>query len=63
MKTSTRPAGAVFGNLGQIMIKGFFQLVVVAVLIGLFGLIVYAYVGDLSPVEAQVNQPVTLNAD
>ena len=49
--------------MGQIMIKGFFQLVLVVVLAGLFGLAIYAYVGDLSPVEAQVSQPVTLNAD
>lgn len=33
------------------------------VIIGFFGLVAYAYLGDLSPVQSEVKQPVVLNAD
>jgi hypothetical protein len=32
-------------------------------LFGFIGLVGYAYLGDLTPVQAPVSQPVTLNVD
>ncbi len=39
------------------------KLVVVLAVLGLIGLTGYAYLGDLSPVQRDVTQPVTLDAD
>jgi hypothetical protein len=33
------------------------------VILGFVGLTVYAYLGDLSPVQNEVKKPVVLNAD
>lgn len=33
------------------------------VLLGFIGLTVYAYLGDLTPPQTEVTQPVVLNAD
>jgi hypothetical protein len=33
------------------------------VILGFVGLVVYAYLGDLSPVQNEVKKPVVLNAD
>ena len=32
-------------------------------LVGLFGISIYAYLGDLSPEQTKVTKPVVLNAD
>jgi hypothetical protein len=39
------------------------KLVFVLAVLGFFGLVGYAYLGDLSPMQRDVTQPVTLDAD
>jgi hypothetical protein len=39
------------------------KLVFVLAVLGFIGLVGYAYLGDLSPVQQDVTQPVTLDAD
>lgn len=39
------------------------KLVFVLVVLGFIGLVSYAYLGDLSPVQRDITQPVTLDAD
>jgi len=39
------------------------KALVFLILIGIVGLIGYAYLGDLSPSRVEVNQPVTLDAN
>jgi hypothetical protein len=39
------------------------KLVLVLLVIGFIGLSGYAYLGDLSPTQRDVTQPVTLDAD
>jgi hypothetical protein len=39
------------------------KLVLVLVILGVIGLTGYAYLGDLSPVQREVTQPVTLDAN
>ncbi|MFM2391953.1 MAG: hypothetical protein RLZZ437_3508 [Pseudomonadota bacterium] len=39
------------------------KLLLVLVVLGFMGLIGYAYLGDLSPVQSDVTQPVTIDAD
>jgi hypothetical protein len=39
------------------------KLVLVLVILGGIGLTGYAYLGDLSPVQREVTQPVTLDAN
>ena len=38
------------------------KALVVLVIFGFIGLTVYAYLGDLSPVQGEVTKPVVLNA-
>jgi hypothetical protein len=40
-----------------------FRLVLFLVVIGALGLVGYAYLGDLSPNQSDVSEPVNLNAD
>jgi hypothetical protein len=40
-----------------------FKLLAVLVLLGALGLVGYAYLGDLSPDQTDVSEPVNLNAD
>jgi len=42
--------------------KLIFKLVVLLVVLAMAGLTGYAYLGDLSPVQAPITEPVTLNA-
>lgn len=44
--------------MGRI-VKAFLLLVI----LGFLGLTVYAYLGDLAPVQGEVKKPVVLNAD
>jgi hypothetical protein len=39
------------------------KALVLLVILGFIGLTVYAYLGDLSPDQAEVRKPVVLNAD
>jgi hypothetical protein len=39
------------------------KLVFVVAILGFIGLTGYAYLGDMSPVQRDVTQPVTLDAD
>jgi hypothetical protein len=41
------------------LIKVLFALLV----LGFLGLVAFAYLGDMAPVQTDVTQPVTLNAD
>lgn len=45
------------------MVRWLFRLILVVVVIAGVGLVGYAYLGDLSPSQTDVRQPVTLNAD
>lgn len=45
--------------MGRILLK----LVVFLLVIGALGLVGYAYLGDLSPTQTDVSEPVNLNAD
>lgn len=45
------------------MVWRLIKLVLVLVVLGFIGLSGYAYLGDLSPVQRDVTQPVTLDAD
>lgn len=40
-----------------------FKALIFLVIIGFVGLTSYAYLGDLTPVQSEVKQPVVLNAD
>ena len=40
-----------------------FKLVAFLVVIGALGLVGYAYLGDISPNQTDVSEPVNLNAD
>jgi hypothetical protein len=40
-----------------------FKALIFLVIIGLIGLMAFAYLGDLGPVQSEVKQPVVLNAD
>ncbi len=39
------------------------KALVLLVILGFIGLTVYAYLGDLSPVQGEVTKPVVLDAD
>jgi hypothetical protein len=39
------------------------KVLLVLVILGFVGLSVYAYLGDLTPVQGEVKKPVVLNAD
>jgi hypothetical protein len=41
----------------------FFKLLLFLVIVGVAGLVGYAYLGDLSPDQTDVSEPVNLNAD
>jgi hypothetical protein len=41
----------------------FFKLVLFLLVVGAVGLVGYAYLGDLSPDQTDVSEPVDLNAD
>ena len=41
----------------------FFKLVLFLLVVGALGLVGYAYLGDLSPDQTDVSEPVDLNAD
>lgn len=45
--------------MGRLLLK----LVVFLLVIGTLGLVGYGYLGDLSPNQADVSEPVNLNAD
>lgn len=45
------------------MFSVLFKLTLVLVVFGGIGLVGYAYLGDLSPEQTDVVEPVTLNAD
>lgn len=45
--------------MGRLLLK----LVVFVVLMGALGLIGYAYLGDISPNQTDVSEPVNLNAE
>lgn len=45
------------GNMGRVV-----KAVVVLVLLGFIGLSGYAYLGDLSPAQSTITQPVVLDA-
>jgi hypothetical protein len=45
------------------MVRLFLKLVVFLVILGALGLVGYAYLGDLSPDQTDVSEPVDLNAD
>jgi hypothetical protein len=40
-----------------------FKALVILLILGFAGLTVFAYLGDLSPVQSEVKKPVVLNAD
>jgi hypothetical protein len=48
---------------GAAMLWRLTKLVLVLVVFGFIGLAGYAYLGDLSPVQRDVTQPVTLDAE
>jgi hypothetical protein len=48
---------------GAAMLWRLIKLVLVLAVFGFFGLAGYAYLGDLSPQQRAVTQPVTLDAD
>lgn len=50
-------------NGGAAMLWRLIKLVFVLVVLGFIGLVSYAYLGDLSPVQRDITQPVTLDAD
>jgi hypothetical protein len=60
-----RPCGAgpTKRNGGAAMLWRLIKLLLVLVVLGFMGLIGYAYLGDLSPVQSDVTQPVTIDAD
>jgi hypothetical protein len=45
------------------MIARLFKALLVLVVIAALAVIAYAYLGDLSPAQTEVRQPVTLDAD
>ncbi|MGL4320864.1 MAG: hypothetical protein ACRCS3_08380 [Paracoccaceae bacterium] len=45
------------------MVWRLIKLVLVLAVLGFIGLSGYAYLGDLSPTQSNVTQPVTLDAD
>jgi hypothetical protein len=45
--------------MGRFLLK----LLVFLVLVGAVGLVGYAYLGDISPAQTDVSEPVNLNAD
>jgi hypothetical protein len=45
--------------MGRFLLK----LLVFLVVVGAVGLVVYAYLGDISPAQTDVSEPVNLNAD
>lgn len=49
-------------NGGAAMLWRLIKVVLVLVALGFIGLSGYAYLGDLSPVQSDVTQPVTLDA-
>jgi hypothetical protein len=50
-------------NGRAVMMWRLVKLVLVLVILGVIGLTGYAYLGDLSPVQREVTQPVTLDAN
>lgn len=55
--------GARKNNKGWAGMGRIVKAIVVLVLLGLVGLAGYAYLGDMSPWQAQVTQPVMLDVD
>jgi hypothetical protein len=45
------------------MIRRLLRVILVLVILGGFGLIGFAYLGDLTPEQQDVSLPVTLNAE
>jgi hypothetical protein len=45
------------------MVWRLIKLLLVVIVLGFIGLTGFAYLGDLSPVQRDVTQPVTLDAD
>jgi hypothetical protein len=50
-------------NGGAAMVWRLIKLLLVVIVLGFIGLTGFAYLGDLSPVQRDVTQPVTLDAD
>ncbi|MGR3289686.1 MAG: hypothetical protein ACU0C9_00610 [Paracoccaceae bacterium] len=45
------------------MIGKLFKLVLFLIVVAFVGLIVFAYIGDLSPLQTDARQPVTLDVE
>jgi hypothetical protein len=52
-----------FGQKGETMLSRVFKVLLFLLVLGFIGLTGYAYLGDLSPEQSQVREPVILNVD
>ncbi len=50
-------------KIGAVCMKYIYRAILILVLLGFVALSGYAYLGDLSPMQTQVNVPVKINVD
>jgi hypothetical protein len=61
VRVSAKPGRT--GRRGKAMGRFLLKLLVFLVVVGAVGLVGYAYLGDISPTQTDVSEPVNLNAD